>query len=304
MTVFLGCGFETTLRSRIGQFDGNPLWASACLLSDPKVIVDAYRDFIKAGVDVLVTDTYQASLQGFETHLGLDEQQARDLFKKSVSLCKEAIQIEKDSGTIDKNKEILIMGSTGSYGAILADGSEYTGDFILKYPIEHIRDFQRTQIQIRSESGCDLIGLFTIATSEEAFMLAELLKEFPNVKAILTFSVKDGEYLSGGEKFEEVASKCWSLNPAQLLAVGVNCAKPSYIDSLFAPLKGKIPLCAITLTEENWDHEKNQWIPLDEDYLPFVYKWSQIGVQYIGGGCQTSYSSIQKIAKMIKGSDV
>lgn len=47
MTTFLGSGFETTLRNRISQFDGHPLWASSCLLSDAKLLVDAYRDFIK-----------------------------------------------------------------------------------------------------------------------------------------------------------------------------------------------------------------------------------------------------------------
>lgn len=49
-----------------------------------------------AGVDILLTNTYQASLQGFKTHLGLDEKEGRNVFKKAVSVCKEAIQIEKN----------------------------------------------------------------------------------------------------------------------------------------------------------------------------------------------------------------
>lgn len=69
---------------------------------------------------------------------------------------------------------------------------------------------------------------------------------------------QDGNHLSGGERFDEVATKCWSLNPSQFLAIGVNCTKPSNIDSLLTPLKGKFPLCAQTLTDGDWDFEKNQ----------------------------------------------
>lgn len=91
---------------------------------------------------------------------------------------------------VDKNKEILIFASLGSFGAHLADGSEYTGEYLQKYDIDHIRKFQREQIQVRSDAGVDGLFLATIPTSQEAFMMADLLKEFPHLKALLTFSCK------------------------------------------------------------------------------------------------------------------
>lgn len=44
---------------------------------------------------MLVTNTYQASIEGFRTHLGHSETEAFNLIKKSVTLCKRAIEIEK-----------------------------------------------------------------------------------------------------------------------------------------------------------------------------------------------------------------
>lgn len=43
----------------------------------------------------MVTNTYQASIEGFQTHLGLNETEAINLIKKSVTLCRKAIEIEK-----------------------------------------------------------------------------------------------------------------------------------------------------------------------------------------------------------------
>jgi S-methylmethionine-dependent homocysteine/selenocysteine methylase len=53
-----------------------------------------------AGADVLITNTYQASIGGFVTHLGLNEEESYELVKTAVHLAKKAHSIymaEEDS---------------------------------------------------------------------------------------------------------------------------------------------------------------------------------------------------------------
>ena len=77
----------------------------------------------------------QATIQGFETR-GFSREESEALLKKSVEVALEARDIyyercSKGSSSavgddkILKRRPILVAASVGSYGAYLADGSEY-----------------------------------------------------------------------------------------------------------------------------------------------------------------------------------
>ena len=42
-----------------------PLWSSHLLITQPSTLNDVHQAYIAAGVDVVLTATYQASLEGF-----------------------------------------------------------------------------------------------------------------------------------------------------------------------------------------------------------------------------------------------
>lgn len=46
---------------------------------------------VLVGVDIIETNTYQASILGFKKYLGVSEDEAFNLIRKAVSLAKEAI---------------------------------------------------------------------------------------------------------------------------------------------------------------------------------------------------------------------
>ena len=46
-----------------------------------------------AGADVLITNTYQASISGFKEHLGLTENESYNLIKSAVQLANQAVSI-------------------------------------------------------------------------------------------------------------------------------------------------------------------------------------------------------------------
>lgn len=45
---------------------------------------------ILAGADIIVTNTYQASVAGYMQHLGLSKEESIDLIKKTVKLARDA----------------------------------------------------------------------------------------------------------------------------------------------------------------------------------------------------------------------
>lgn len=83
-----------------------------------------------------------------------------------------------------------IAGSVGSYGACLHDGSEYRGDYIKRVPREIIKNWHRPRISALVEAGVDYLAIETIPALAEAEILVEMLREFPNQKAWVSFTCK------------------------------------------------------------------------------------------------------------------
>ena len=205
------------------------------------------------------------------------------------------------------NKNPLIAGSCGPYGAALHDGSEYTGSYGKVISPSIMANWHRTRMKILIDAGVDLLALETIPCWEEGDALVELLKEFPNTKAWLSFSCRDdGINLAEGDNFKEAALRCYRNSlPGQLVAIGVNCLPPKFVTPLLKGINGAtndfIPLIVyansgeIYIKDEGWKIFKDSFPP--EKY---VQEWLDLGVRFIGGCCRTNVTNIKKIAAEIK----
>ena len=59
-------GFSTQLATHVGDvIDGDPLWTARFLITNPKSYNATHLDFLKAGADIILTNTYQASIKWF-----------------------------------------------------------------------------------------------------------------------------------------------------------------------------------------------------------------------------------------------
>lgn len=84
-----------------------------------------------------------------------------------------------------------MAGSVGPYGAYLHNGSEYTGSYCKEVTKEELIEWHRPRITALVDGGVDLLAVETIPCSIEALAVIQLLtKEFPNVKAWISFSIK------------------------------------------------------------------------------------------------------------------
>lgn len=96
-----------------------------------------------------------------------------------------------------KRRDLLISGSVGPYGAFLADGSEYRGDYVV--PKDEMKAFHRGRIEALAQAGVDVLACETIPSVAEVSALAELLREeFADTEAWFSFTLRDGERISDG----------------------------------------------------------------------------------------------------------
>ncbi|GFT03456.1 homocysteine S-methyltransferase 2 [Trichonephila clavipes] len=114
----------------------DPLWSARILHEKPESIVRVHNRYLESGAEIIITASYQASISGFQKHLGLTFEQSKNLLKLSVELAHKAKMQYYDNSK--ETREILVAGSIGSYGAALADGSEYTGDYCDKLTQESL----------------------------------------------------------------------------------------------------------------------------------------------------------------------
>ena len=221
-------GALATELERRGCDLNDPLWSAKVLMEQPELIRAVHLDYFRAGADCAITASYQATIAGFARR-GLSETEAIDLMKKSVQLAREARdEFWADEANRAGRPRPLIAASVGPYGAFLADGSEYRGDYGLSEA--DLIEFHRPRVQAMLASGADLLACETIPCWIEAQALIKLLSEFPSASAWISFSAKDGEHICRGEKFSECAARLDAY--PQVAALGINCTSPLFIPSL------------------------------------------------------------------------
>jgi homocysteine S-methyltransferase len=272
------------------------LWSAKILLEQPEKIKQVHYDYFKAGADCAITASYQATIDGFMKR-GLTEKQALDLIQRSVKLAVEA----RDEFWADEANRVgrskpFVAASVGPYGAYLADGSEYRGNYGLTE--QELMDFHRPRMKALIAAGADILACETIPCLIEAQALVRLLDEFHNIEAWVSFSCRDGEYVNEGQRLED----CVRIVEASpfVAAVGVNCTSPNYIPSLIGEAKKATnkPVLVYPNSGESYDASRNDWDghPVYESFGEEAREWYQAGARLIGGCCRTTPEDIQTIA--------
>lgn len=284
----------------------DPLWSAKILLEQPQLIRDVHRDYFGAGANVATTASYQATPLGFSQR-GLSEETALDLVRLSVRLADEARR--EHLARHPQAGPLLVAGSVGPYGAYLADGSEYRGDYVLD--AEAFKDFHRPRIAALVEAGADFLACETLPSFAEAEALLALTGEF-DVESWFSFSLRDGAHISDGTPLAAVAELCTS--DARVVAVGVNCVPLHLVPSALAALgtAGTKPLVAYPNSGENYDASTKTWaaatdgtaeagaggtVPAEQVGLAAgAGAWRELGARIVGGCCRTTPGDIATLA--------
>src|SRR3954469_570412 len=239
--VVLDGGLSTELEPR-GHDVSSALWSARLLRDDPAAIVAAHAAFAAAGAQVGTTASYQAPVEGVGA-AGVDPADPRPLIATSRPLGREG----PGAG--------WVAGSVGPYGALLADGSEYTGDYVDRMTVADLRAFHRPRMEILAEAGADVLACETVPAAAEAeALIAEADSLGVPIWLSLT-TVVDGDGVvrtRRGERADDVFAMAGGI--AAVGAVGVNCTAPPVVGpSVAAAAVAGKPVVVYPNSGEGWD---------------------------------------------------
>jgi len=293
--VILDGALATELERR-GADLKDKLWSAKLLIEDPEMIRQLHLDYFMAGADCAITASYQATIEGFMKR-GFTENEAVKLIQKAVQLAVEARdEFWNNEANRSNRPRPFVAASVGPYGAFLADGSEYRGNYGLTEA--ELMAFHRPRMKVLADSGADILACETIPCLVEAQAIVHLLGEFPGVSAWISFSARDDIHISDGERMADCAA--W-LDPfPQVAAVGVNCTAPKHISSLIRQARSRTsrPIVVYPNSGETYNAGTHNW---NGDALCTAFgeearQWYADGAQIIGGCCRTTPEDIRAIA--------
>jgi homocysteine S-methyltransferase len=299
VTVVLDGGLATELEAR-GHDLSDRLWSARLLLTDPDAIEEVHLAYYRAGARVATTASYQATVPGL-TRVGLDRPRALAMIRRSARLAQRARDryLEELGDAGSTADELLVAGSIGPFGAMLADGSEYRGDYD---PGEaKLRDIHAPRIEALQDAGVDLIALETIPTVREARVLVDLLVE-AGTRGWLSYQCRDDGSTAAGEPIVEAVAIADGVG--DIVAVGVNCTAPRHLPALLEAARAATskPLIAYPNGGDAWDATARRWVPSDVDngFDPVAAAgWRDLGVAWLGGCCGTGPAEIAALATAV-----
>ena len=265
------------------------LWCGTCSVEFPELVTKVHEDYIKAGADVITTNTYACTPISMKNY-GLEK--SIEVFnQKSVQVAKKAIKNSK--------KDIALAGS------VSASGSFY------KLGIKAMIPGFKEQIKILKEEGVDLIILEAMSSQADIVQAMIECSYKINIPVWLSISCviddKTNNVMLGYNDTVDSPPEVYenfeiSLNRFSKLHKGPILIAHSDID-----VTGK----ALDIAKKNLNgilgvypntgyYEKPHWKFADDitpnDYLEYAKSWLKNGAQIIGGCCGLGVEEIKAIS--------
>ncbi|MFD4899073.1 homocysteine S-methyltransferase [Streptomyces sp. NPDC058411] len=288
-TVLLDGGLSNQLEAQ-GCDLSDALWSARLLRDAPQQIEAAHAAYARAGAQVLITASYQATFEGFARR-GIGRARAAELMAASVESARRA--------GAETGRELWVAASVGPYGAMLADGSEYRGRYGLT--VRELERFHRPRAEALAGAGPDVLALETVPDIDEAEALLRAVEGL-GVPVWLSYSV-DGDRTRAGQPLEEAFALVSGVD--QVVAVGVNCCDPADAGRAVetAAATGK-PVVVYPNSGEEWDADGRGWTGKGTFEAGRVREWQRAGARLVGGCCRVGPSDIAALAGRLASSEV
>ena len=278
--------------ARRGWDVSDALWSARVLLEHPEAIEQVHYDYLVAGADCITTASYQVSFPGFRK-AGKTRESAALALTESVRLAKQARA--RFATELKGRKEPLVAASVGPYGASLADGSEYHGNY--SCTPEELFAFHLQRMFCLNAAEPDLFACETIPSWDEAETLLLALHQFPHQSAWFSFACRDGRNTVHGERIGDCANAL--AMEQQVAAIGVNCTAPEHISSLIAEIRAETskPIVVYPNSGKTWDAKARNWLGTSstQSWEVSAVEWYARGGNWIGGCCGSSPEDIGRM---------
>ena len=273
--LLLDGGLATELEARGHDLD-TALWSARLLIDAPDAIREMHRAYVEAGAECVSTATYQAT---------------------------EHLLAGGDAGAVRLAREAgarYVAASVGPYGATLANGAEFTGD----YPgmdESALFDWHAVRFALLADEGPDVMACETIPRADEARALARLAATRPEIPVWFSFTCKDGAHLRDSSTLRDAVEAC--AEAPNVLAIGVNCTAPRHLDSLIAELRAASdhPIVVYPNSGEDFDGATRTWSGRSAaaSFAEAARRWIDAGAKLVGGCCRTTPDHIRALARLL-----
>ena len=267
------------------------LWCGTSSIKFPEIVKKVHEDYIKAGVDVITTNTYASTPISMKSY-GF-ENSIEEYNKKSVLIAKEAVENSK--------KDIAIAGSVSASGSFFKLG--------IKTMIPNFNE----QLKILTGEGVDLIILE--AMSSQAEIVQAMIECSTKVKVPVWLAIScvidnnSNEIMLGYNDSIDTPPEIYENFEKSLIKFSKLHKGPILIAHSNIDVTGK----AVKIAKKNFNgiigaypnvgfYEKPHWIYEDnmkpEDYLIQAKSWFENGSQIIGGCCGIGPDLIKSLSNL------
>ena len=257
-------------------------------LTNPAAVADIHREYIEAGAQLVITNTFGANRFKLKKH-GL-EADVIEINRAGVELAKRAVAASF--------KDVLVAGDIGPLGVRIAPYG--------RVKPEEARAAFAEQVKALADAGAELIVIETMSDLyeiQEAIKAAKEVSKLP-VVASVTFT-RDDRTLLGDEPMK-VARK---LRDAGADVIGVNCSGgPSQLLRILKQMKHAVPDGKFWVKPNaGWPEQVGGRImyPADAEYFgDYALAFREAGASIVGGCCGTTPQHITAMKKAFESTPV
>lgn len=267
-------------------------WEGHKVESEPDAIRSIHADYIRAGADVVSTNTFQLARRSYMNHFAdLDHMRhigAPDLEHRAGPLIREGVKRALEAREQQGRPDVCVAGAMTTLDwCFRPDMAPSLDDMRAEY-CETVQAFQ--------DAGVDFMLFETFNSSKEARMALEAARE-SGIPAWVGFVCDSQGRLLNGETVDEVMRGLAGVEPDVLL---FNCAPVPDITRALRELSAvyRRPMGGYAHVGR---FDPPDWMFNDEyppdQYLAAAREWASMGAQVLGGCCGTTPLHIEALKR-------
>ncbi len=269
-----------------------PLWSTGALRDHPDVVRGIHCDYVKAGADIIVANTFRANVRTLRSAGMLED--GESLNCRAVELARQGIidgLSRRPTARGNKHPKILVAASV----APVEDC--YHPE---RVPDEStLMDEHGRMMAWLNTAGLDLIWIETMNTVREALAAVRAASN-ENLPFVVSFVVRESGDLLSGEALEDAIA---AVEPFEPLAIGLNCIPPEGMTRTLPRLRAGTRRPLIAYAHLGNPEPISGWSFAQdisaEEYAQHAARWIEIGARIVGGCCGTTPAHVAALRRLV-----